>query len=343
MFAAGAFLGRGRSARGRISVPLLIALVSTAVMIGLRYDVGGDWGNYLKTYRHVAYLDFVQTLRMANSDPAYSLVNWVGQALGVRIWFVNMVCGAIFVWGLTKLALQQPSPWTFFLALTPYCLIVVGMGYTRQSAAIGLVAAALASFRSVGMRTAAAYLALAVLFHKSSIVMLPLLALAERRSRLVNVMLGAVLAAILYYFLVAGKSDRMFENYVGSAMESRGAAIRVLMTILPTAAFLLFSKRFGFDERELPLMRILAYAGLAAGAGLILMPASTAVDRLALYLMPFQAVILSRLSWAFTKKTSDFAITTALVVYSAAVLFVWLNYADNAYAWIPYRVYPLAS
>jgi hypothetical protein len=31
--------------------------------------------------------------------------------------------------------------------------------------------------------------------------------------------------------------------------------------------------------------------------------------------------------------------TAAVVLYSSAVLFVWLNYAINAFAWIPYQNY----
>jgi hypothetical protein len=31
--------------------------------------------------------------------------------------------------------------------------------------------------------------------------------------------------------------------------------------------------------------------------------------------------------------------TTGVILYSAAVQFTWLNYADNALAWLPYRNY----
>jgi hypothetical protein len=35
--------------------------------------------------------------------------------------------------------------------------------------------------------------------------------------------------------------------------------------------------------------------------------------------------------------------TTAVIAYAAAVQFVWLNYAVNSFAWLPYRNYLTAS
>jgi hypothetical protein len=339
VFATGALLGSGRTIRGRASLLFLTALVVTVLMIGFRFKVGGDWGNYQGIYAHIGSIGLRAALSLANSDPGYSFLNWVGQALGLKIWFVNLVCATIFVWGMYKLAMQQPNPWIFMLAAAPYGLVVVGMGYTRQSVAIGLCAAALASFRLHRTKGAAVYVAISALFHKSSILMLPLIALADRHTRFVNIVLGGALAALLYYFLLGASSDRLFENYVGAALESKGAGVRLLMTVVPALLFLPLQRRFGFDETELPLWRILSYAALSSAIAVLLVPSSTAVDRVALYLIPFQAVIMSRLPWVVSRLPRDIAATSIIAAYSAAVLFVWLNFAVNAPAWLPYRMY----
>jgi hypothetical protein len=70
-------------------------------------------------------------------------------------------------------------------------------------------------------------------------------------------------------------------------------------------------------------------------------PSSTAVDRVALYWIPLQLFVLSRLPDAMSQRPGLNSIWVQLVVaYSAAVLFVWLFFASHAFAWLPYQFYP---
>ena len=62
---------------------------------------------------------------------------------------------------------------------------------------------------------------------------------------------------------------------------------------------------------------------------------STFIDRIALFFLPLQMVVFSFLPDLFHK---TFLIPGArIVIYSAIVLFVWLNFAANSWAWIPYE------
>ena len=71
---------------------------------------------------------------------------------------------------------------------------------------------------------------------------------------------------------------------------------------------------------------------------LMVIPSSTAVDRLALYIIPLQLAVLSRLPRAFDSGLLRYAV----MAYSALVLFVWLTFAKHADYWLPYQFYPLA-
>ena len=216
------------------------------------------------------------------------------------------------------------------------------MGYTRQSVAIGLCAAAMASFRDRGVKAAALYVIAGALFHKTAILMLPLLALADRQKPFFSVIYGALLAGLLYYFLFAASSSRLFENYIGSEMQSQGAGVRVAMTLVPTACFFLFRRKLGFEGRETSLYWTLAIAGCTTAVCLALVPSSTVVDRLNLYLIPFQSVVLSRLPLTQSDPRGELVVRAGIITYSATVLFVWLNYAANASLWVPYRFYGTA-
>jgi len=76
---------------------------------------------------------------------------------------------------------------------------------------------------------------------------------------------------------------------------------------------------------------------MTLGAMVLVPFASTAVDRMALYLAPLQLVVWSRLPLLFaTVRARTFMIATILGLY-ATVMFVWLTYGTNARYWIPYH------
>jgi hypothetical protein len=71
---------------------------------------------------------------------------------------------------------------------------------------------------------------------------------------------------------------------------------------------------------------------------LFVLPSSTAVDRMSLYIMPLQIAVLARIPLAFN---STFGGRFAVVGYLALVEFVWLNFAQHAHFWVPYQFYPI--
>ena len=71
---------------------------------------------------------------------------------------------------------------------------------------------------------------------------------------------------------------------------------------------------------------------------LIATPSSTAVDRMALYLMPLQIVVLSRAYLLFKKPR--FGVAT-VIFYALLIQLIWLNFATHAKLWVPYRSFML--
>jgi hypothetical protein len=75
-------------------------------------------------------------------------------------------------------------------------------------------------------------------------------------------------------------------------------------------------------------------------AALLTTPSSTAIDRLALYLLPLQVFVLARLPEALSSsKNTKRQLLLAVIAYSAAVQFVWFNFGDHAEAWVPYKTF----
>ena len=110
------------------------------LIIGLRYEVGGDWDNYLGFLDTARLLEFgLAEIFAASFGNAigYMMINWIALQLGWGIYFVNTFCATAFIVGLVLFCRKQPFPWVALAVAIPYMTCAVAMGYTRQSAAIG--------------------------------------------------------------------------------------------------------------------------------------------------------------------------------------------------------------
>jgi len=344
IFAAGSLQAARRRTLMAPTTPLLAAAaLLTALMIGLRHEVGGDWSNYEETFRAIGQVeDLRRAMRM--SDPGYAALNWVAARLGLEMWFVNLVCAAIFTWGLLRFARRQPNPWLAMVIAVPYLVIVVAMGYSRQAVAIGIVLAVLAVIDRASALRIVLYIIAAAAFHKSAFVVLPLVALsAARRNGIAAVMLGLA-AVVLYYVFLDAHTESLMINYVEARYSSQGAWIRVGMSVVPAFILLAYGDRLGLGPRDRLLWRFMAYAAILCIVLLLVTPSSTAIDRVALYLIPLQIFVLSRVPQSFGDRGRVNKQLLGLVIaYSASIQFVWLNFAVHSNDWLPYQVYPLLA
>lgn len=337
---AGAIEYRPKTSSALQGGPLLVVLgIAMALLVGLRFEVGGDWPAYILMFENFRYAGMSE---LWASDPAYSFLNWAAHQVGAGVWLVNLVCAALFCWGLTVFARHQPNPWLVLVVATPYLVIVVGMGYTRQAVAIGLILGGLAALQRKAIATFFVYICLAAAFHKTAVLILPIVGFALAQQRATYALLTFASVVLLYLAFLQSAIDQFILVYEDAQYTSEGAAIRVTMNIVPAIVFLMLRRRFGLIPFENKLWGIFAYASIGTFFLLMSLDSSTAVDRVALYLIPVQLFVLSRLPFVFSKevRASPLAVV-AVVIYSALVQFVWLNYARHSEYWLPYRFYPL--
>ena len=152
-------------------------------LVGLRHEVGGDWDQYLSILDSLRNLNEFDT-NIINSllgDPGYQLIMHISLTIGAGIYGVNLLCAIIFLSGLFFFASQLPKPMLAIAVAFPYLILIVGMGYTRQSAGIGLVMASLIYFiRQENLKFILLVIAGALL-HKSAIIFLGLMFFNNRK------------------------------------------------------------------------------------------------------------------------------------------------------------------
>jgi hypothetical protein len=336
-FAVGAILVRPRADRRPGPIMLAAGALLVALAIGLRYQVGADWETYKFLFSYVKYTSLERLLTIG--DPGYQLLNWAVQRIGAEIWVVNLVCGAIFAFGLFRFVRAQPDPWLTVVVAIPYLVVVVAMGYTRQAVAIGILMAGLAALKhGASVLRFAIYVAVAALFHKTVVVVLPLVILASQRSKFLNLLAGIAGTLLLYDVFLSPSIEGFVRNYIETEYSSQGAAIRVVMNLVPAMGLLLFRRRLQLDPVELKTWTYFSLAALAMPLALFFLPSTTVVDRLSLYLIPLQLAVLPRLAYLFKGRNLG---RYLIIIYSALVMFVWLNFAVHAGYWLPYQIYPI--
>ena len=316
--------------------------VLLALMIGLRHQVGGDWESYLAVLEASKKLSLTEAFGSMNSDPADIFFNWVAAQSGLGLYLVNSVYGTMFAWGLLVFCREQPRPWLALTVAVPYLITVVAMGYSRQGVAVGMVMLGLIALREKSVFKFLFWVALAATFHKSAVILVPLAVLAGSGRRLWMLLWVVVTAVLLFVLLLQESVDRFVAGYIDSQYDSAGAAVRIAMNAVPAALFLLLRKRFQMPPEQLSFWTWMSLGAIAFVLLLYVSPSSTAVDRVALYWIPLQLFVWSRIPDAMGRPGAANAVWVyAVVAYSAIVYFVWLLFATHSLYWLPYRFYPL--
>jgi hypothetical protein len=302
------------------------------MMIGFRHEVGGDW---------LAYINNMENPEDFALDPASHLLNWLAMETGGGIYLVNLISAIFFSLGLVVFCRDQPRPWLALTIAVPYLITVVAMGYTRQGVAIGLAMMAIVELGHGSIIRFVFWVAFAATFHKSAVILVPLAILANSKRRLFTLIWVTVTTFVLFALLLKEALDNLISGYIGDEYESSGAAIRVAMNAVPAVLFLVYRNRFQLTKEQRSFWTWMALSALLLVVALKLSPSSTAVDRVALYWIPLQLFVLSRLPNILGRHNGKNAFwVNILVAYSATVLFVWLVYGDYSVYWLPYQFYP---
>lgn len=312
--------------------------VFLVLTIGFRYEVGGDWHTYLEGL-DIAKETKWSDLFDARKEAGYTLLSWASLALGLDIYGVNLVCAGIFTYGLIKLAKDQPYPWLAIAAATPYLVIVVAMGYTRQAVAIGLVMYGVKYLINNKITHYLLIIGLAGLFHKTALIFLAFVLFRPKSGLKTKILGGGLLAVLLYGTIIVEQAEFLVRVYVEHNMESEGGQIRVLMNLPPALLLFIFWKKWGRIYEDRWLWSLIAL--LAIFSILLVSQASTAVDRMALYFIPLQLVVYARLPVLMRGIVGQRIIVYTLLIYFFIVQFVWLVFSTHAPYWLPYRFFPI--
>lgn len=328
-----------RSRPGQIGTAQVLALTAFvilyAVVATLRYEIGGDWTAYLGMFERTQIGGVAEA--MDQTEPMFGLVLWASALIGAGIYLPNGLCALLLVIGIVRVATTTREPWLAMVAAVPYLLIVVGMGYVRQAAAIGLICSAVVSLHRGRSLSVAVQLALAVGFHATAVLVVPLFAYALSNRNQLALIAMVTVGTVFMYFVIVPRLD-VYSNYVDAEFESGGALPRILLSFVPSALLLAFRRNFADWTRSRPVWIGFALLNCGALAAYFLFSASTAVDRVALYLSPIQLVVFGSIVGLLrASERQIFILRLGVIGVAATVQTVWLVYSTFRTLWVPYK------
>lgn len=298
------------------------------LFIGTRDNVGADWSTYDFMFREMIRMPFIVGATL--TEPGYATCNYLAAAVGGDIHTVNVICAIILVASILQCArLVEVDPsYALFLA-APYLLFVVGMGYTRQSVAIGLGICALGYLGQGRYRKFYLFAIFASLFHYSALALVVLVWLNSWRRAIVAVIAGLALIHPAIQVL----SQPRYGQYVSE--QSSGVWFRLAIVLIGIAAIFVFRKHWSQDTELYKLIK------KAAAACIILIPlatvSSTLADRLCLYLFLLYIMGLGR-AIRYAGVISKNIVLVSTFAFSFGVFALWFSLSSYAAAyWIPYR------
>lgn len=321
----------------RLDSMWVLAWLSFCLLIGFRFEVGGDWGNYRRYLLTAMSMDF-KDIPIFN-DPAFWFLNIASLRLGFGGTGVNVAGGILFTSGLVAFCRSLPRPWVALAVSVPYLIIVVAMGYNRQGIAIGLVMLGFVALSRRNFIQFALWTVLAAMFHKSAIMVLPLAAIAFSRRRSASSLLIVASFVLGYSILLRDSVDELVSVYVDENIASSGALVRLAMNAVPAGVFLIYGRRFIISESEFLFYRVVSLLSVGMLLAFFVTSISTALDRMALYVIPLQMFVFAHLPDALGRRGGrNQSLIWVIVSYYLFVLIIWLTMADHSHFWLPFRL-----
>jgi len=315
----------------------LLTIVMLSSIIGFRYEVGGDWGSYVRYFEVSRGLSLADLLTLG--DPGYWALNMLSNWLGWGVTGVNLLSGLIFAIGLVIFCRSLPRSWLALSCAMPYLVTVVSMGYTRQSVALGLAMIGLTMLAKNRLLAFTMWILLGALFHKTAVLLIPIAGFTLSQNRFLSMAIAASATLIGYFILLQDSAANLINNYTDEKIESTGALIRIIMNVVPGALFLIYRNKIRLAESEKKLWVLLSSLSIAVFFAYFPTSLSTALDRMSLYLIPLQMFVFSHIPDVLgVQGRRNQVIAAGIILYYALVLFIWLNFARNSGYWLPYQM-----
>ena len=312
------------------------------ILIGLRFEIGGDWINYLQNFKAINNSIFNYDTKndfgiLFKTEPVLLILNLITP----NIYIFNLACALIFLLGLFILISDCDDKYLSLVVAIPFLILLVAFGYQKQSVTLGFIMLSYIFYIRNYYFYFVIFALLACFSHYSAsfILIFIFYDLIIVKKLKINFKTLMFIVVVFFIFLIISFDNIyriLINNYIVDEFKnkSQGVLPRLSVQIISIIIFLISYK---FWNKRSELKRIIIFNTILT---LIVLPFfvlySNLVDRMLFYFMIIQLMILGNLKNILNK---NFYLIFRFTIYTFYLLltFLWFNFSYFAAYWFPYK------
>lgn len=329
--------------------------------LGFRSDIGGDYATYKTIFNSMGNLSFYVVI--TQSDPIFTTICYIINKLNLGIEGLIFTQSLIFIFGLFLLASLFKNFNLIILFSFPILIIILGMGYYRQSMAVGFFMIALYfyirdfkiqflifSFFSI-LTHSSLLLVFSIIFFFSVFIFYIDKIIFYKKKVIIFATIFFILGILIIYFnneyLIILK--RVFNTYfigekvlasdVKQKLNSYGVHFRFILASFPALAFYVMLKKNFFNNNDLARIKVLFF--IYCSTLLFLLPiigfASVFVDRILLSFAVIGVLIVSYFNNFLKMYFNQNFLNLIYTFYNLIIVYGFLQYSAHRRFWVPYN------
>ena len=312
-------------------------------LIGLRDNVGGDWGRYKQYFDDLPKYYFIDRgfFIQSSHDYGYQFTISLFKLLNLDFYLLTLCIAILFMTAISNIAQKNKERLLTILIAFPFIILIVGMGYLRQGTALAFVILALDQLVKKNNFKYFLLMMFAISFHKSSVLFLGFYIFVNKTSLRAYLIFGLIL--LLSMSVIFEDIKRLYSYYVGihKHLDSRGTLLRYLISFFPAIIFLFYNKTLSDNnrERDIYLLKSIIIISMLP----MVFISSTFTDRILVYFVTIQLLVyprMYRISKNFKNPIlSNQLITGSIIILFFLYLYTWFSYSYFSKSWIPYSFY----
>ena len=279
-----------------ISASILISL------LGLRYYVGTDYRNYIYIYNSISHLKFSDLFSYTETELAHTLICKITYILGFDYRIVFLIYSLLIVFFLYKIMDTLKVNKTFFMMTYLFMIFPYSFNIMRQSLSMIIIVYSFTLLFENKKIKSYIYLFLASIFHKTSLIVLPIylchLFIKNKKLRnLILILFYLIVVYLLlnnYFTLLDIDSMSRYSNYAISNTIDYRIIISGIIKRLPII-FLFFAYMNDFKEKNINNYTYIALFIISMIFS-FLGAVNPTLNRLSLYFSIFDAVIIGKIT-----------------------------------------------
>ena len=328
------------------------------IIVGFRFKMGLDWGNYVKEFydrnytyaHHDNWSTFFKNLfsgqyfNNRNIEPLYLQSLNLSHFLFGNIILFNSLNALLAIGCLCFFCFKQKNKW-LGIAISVSFIIFYGMDIVRQFTALGFIFLMIFNLSKKNYNYSLIFWFISICFHISSIIFLTLylyvrLGELEYKLRIYSWMFLGLITSVFTFLQIENILNNIFANAyvgVGDVYINKGLIFRLIVYTLPLFLFLFLKKKF-INSKYFKILNWYSFFIIILILLVIIGVHSTIIDRFVVFLVPYQIIVYTHIIGLFNlKKFNDFSKLCISFFYLVFAL-NWLFLSeDNFRVYIPYK------